>query len=303
MTVARKSTIGRAEILRGLVRAGFAALNHAPGLAALWAEELFFTPRRAAASPRVRTFLSTGRRRDVEVVGTRIATWEWGAGPVVVLVHGWEGVGGQLAAFAPPLVAAGFRVVTFDAPGHGASGGRRSSIVHFARALRASSAPGGPHAVIAHSLGAAATALAMAQGLAVGRVVFVGATAGPRDWTLQFARGFGIADRVMERLQQRTERRLGLRWEDFDVVALARRRAEPLLVIHDRDDPEVPWSDGAAIAEAWPGAQLLTTGALGHRRILRDDRVVGRAVAFVNEPVTAAASEAVSGCPRTPPSP
>jgi pimeloyl-ACP methyl ester carboxylesterase len=143
----------------------------------------------------------------------------------------------------------------------------------------------------------------MAQGLAVGRVVFVGATAGPRDWTLQFARGFGIADRVMERLQQRTERRLGLRWEDFDVVALARRRAEPLLVIHDRDDPEVPWSDGAAIAEAWPGAQLLTTGALGHRRILRDDRVVGRAVAFVNEPVTAAASEAVSGCPRTPPSP
>jgi pimeloyl-ACP methyl ester carboxylesterase len=303
VTAARKSTIGRAEIVRGLVRAGFAALNHAPGLAALWAEELFFTPRRPAASPWVRTFLSTGRRRDVEVDGTRIATWEWGEGPVAVLVHGWEGVGGQLAAFAPPLLAAGFRVVTFDAPGHGASGGRRSSIVHFARALGAASGPGGPHAVIAHSLGAAATALAMAQGLAVGKAVFVGATAGPRDWTIQFARGFGVADRVIARLQQRTERRLGLRWEDFDVVALARRRAEPLLVIHDRDDPEVPWSDGAAIAEAWPGAELLTTRGLGHRRIVRDDRVVGRAVAFVKQPVTAAASAAASGCPRTHPSP
>jgi len=25
----------------------------------------------------------------------------------------------------------------------------------------------------------------------------------------------------------------------------------PLLVVHDRDDREVPWEDGAAIAAAW----------------------------------------------------
>ena len=55
----------------------------------------------------------------------------------------------------------------------------------------------------------------------------------------------------------------------------------PLLVFHDRDDAEVPWSDGAAIAGAWPGARLVTTAGLGHRRILRDERVVSQAVAFV----------------------
>jgi hypothetical protein len=52
-------------------------------------------------------------------------------------------------------------------------------------------------------------------------------------------------------------------------------------VFHDRDDAEVPWSDGAAIAGAWPGARLVTTDGLGHRRILRDERVVSQAVAFV----------------------
>jgi pimeloyl-ACP methyl ester carboxylesterase len=290
------------SVLRRFIRASFAALNHVPGLAALWAEELFFTPRRTPPSARVRAFLATGRRRDVRVDGTRIAAWEWGEGPVVAFVQGWYGWGGQLAAFAPPLLAAGFKVLTFDAPGHGESGGRRSSIVHFARVLRASH-PEGPRAVIAHSLGAAAAALAMAEGLGVGRAVFVGATAGPRDWTIQFARGFGIAEGAMARLRRRTERRLGRRWEDFDVVALARRRAEPLLVIHDRDDPEVPWSDGAAIAEAWPGARLVTTAGLGHRRILRDDQVVRSAVAFIAEPLTAAANAAASGCPRTHPSP
>jgi pimeloyl-ACP methyl ester carboxylesterase len=301
---ARKSTIGRAELWRGLVRGSFAALNHAPALAALWAEELFFTPRRTAVSARVREFLATGRRRDVSVEGTNVAAWEWGSGPVVLLIHGWEGVGGQLAAFAPPLLAAGFKVVAFDAPAHGASGGRRSSIVHFARALRAVQGPDGAHAVIAHSLGAAAAALAMAQGAAVGTAVFIGATAGPRDWTIQFARGFGIADSVMARLRQRTEHRFGLAWEDFDVVALSRRRREPLLVVHDRDDAEVPSSDGAAIAEAWPGARLLTTRGLGHRRILRDEQVVAEAVRFVSEPaVRAPESAAASGCPRTPPSP
>jgi pimeloyl-ACP methyl ester carboxylesterase len=287
------------------IRVGFAALNHAPPLGALWAEELFFTPRRGPLSPRVREFLATGRRRDLRLQGTRIATWEWGVGPTVALVHGWAGVGGQLAAFAPPLLAAGFRVVTFDAPGHGAAGGRRSSLVHFARALRAVVGPSGEaHAVIAHSLGAAATTLAMAQGLAVRRAVFIGATAGPRDWTAQFVRRFGIADRVMARLRRRTEQKLGLRWEDLDVVPMARRRREPLLVIHDRNDAEVPWSDGAAIAEAWPGAELVATAGLGHRRILRDATVVARSVAFVGETAaTAGGSEAASGCPRTHPSP
>ena len=43
----------------------------------------------------------------------------------------------------------------------------------------------------------------------------------------------------------------------------------------------MPWSDGAAIAGAWPGARLVTTTGLGHRRILRDERVVSQAVAFV----------------------
>jgi pimeloyl-ACP methyl ester carboxylesterase len=52
-------------------------------------------------------------------------------------------------------------------------------------------------------------------------------------------------------------------------------------VIHDRDDAEVPVANGEAIAAAWPGAQLVTTGGLGHTRIVHDPQVVARAVAFV----------------------
>ena len=55
----------------------------------------------------------------------------------------------------------------------------------------------------------------------------------------------------------------------------------PLLVIHDRDDRDVAWTDGAAIAGAWPGAELVSTAGLGHRRIVHDLAVVARAVSFL----------------------
>jgi pimeloyl-ACP methyl ester carboxylesterase len=141
-------------------RLAFGVLGQvAPGLAARWAVDLFFTPRGPRGGKRSSAFLDAGRRFDVAVDGRRVAGWSWGAsGKVVYLVHGWAGVGAQLSSFGRALLANGFRVVAFDAPGHGISEGRRSSIVHFARALHAAVAKEGPaYAVIAHSLGAAAT--------------------------------------------------------------------------------------------------------------------------------------------------
>ena len=63
---------------------------------------------------------------------------------------------------------------------------------------------------------------------------------------------------------------------------IAPRLELPLLVIHDRDDREVPWVDGASIADASPRASLLSTEGLGHRRILRDPKVIEAAIAFLD---------------------
>jgi hypothetical protein len=43
----------------------------------------------------------------------------------------------------------------------------------------------------------------------------------------------------------------------------------------------VPWRHGAAVAQRWPGARLLSTSGLGHRRILEDDAVVRAAADFI----------------------
>ncbi|MGZ8398366.1 MAG: alpha/beta fold hydrolase, partial [Gemmatimonadales bacterium] len=65
------------------------------------------------------------------------------------------------------------------------------------------------------------------------------------------------------------------------VPTLARRMTAAALVIHDRDDPDVPYAHGEEIAAAWPGAELLTTSGLGHRAVMRDPKVIQRTVAFL----------------------
>jgi pimeloyl-ACP methyl ester carboxylesterase len=257
----------------------------APGLGAVLAERLFFTPPRMALAPQVRDLLDTGQSFRVYVDGGRVAAWAWGRGPAVALVHGWGGRGGRLAAaFTQPLLARGFSVVTFDAPGHGASDGRLSSMPQVARALQAvADAAGSLFGVIAHSMGGSASALAIANGLQVERAVFIAPAADPARYADDFAAALGVGPAAMAGMRRRSEARLRFRWSDLNVPRMATRFDVPLLVVHDRDDPTVPWEEGAAIAGAWPGAELVTTTGLGHREVVRDPQIVARAVGFVRQ--------------------
>lgn len=253
-----------------------------PRQAAVLAERLFFTVPKARLTGAMRAQLERARPFTVSVEGQRIAGWTWGHGPVVYLVHGWGSRGGRLTAYVGPLVAAGFQVVTYDGLGHGASNGRMSSMPQLARTLRAVVAAMGPaRGVIAHSLGASATTLAMDWGLDVPRAVFVAPAADPVGFTLRWASMIGMRPEVLAQMKASSERRLRFAWDDLDVRAMARRRATSLLIVHDAGDPVVPWSDGAAIAEAWPDSRLVTTQHLGHSEVVRAPAVVAQAVEFL----------------------
>ena len=266
----------------------------APALGAAWAERLFFTPPRASLTPQARDILATGRPFRVCVDGGRVAGWAWGHGPAVALVHGWGGRGGRLAAaFVAPLVASGFSVVTFDAPGHGASDGRLSSMPQVARALVAvADAAGSLFGIVAHSMGGSASALAMARGLQVERAVFIAPAADPARFAEDFAKLLAVGPEAMAEMRRRSEARLQIRWSDLNVPRMAAALETPLLVMHDRNDATVPWDEGAAIATAWPGAELVTTSGLGHRDIVRAPEVVARAVGFLSTSEIAAGGTA-----------
>ena len=300
-TIVRSSKSAR---LLPLVRTGHRALSaFAPALAARRAERLFTTPPRARRPAAEIELLAAARARPMQVGARRIETWVWGTGPSVLLVHGWGGRGAQLGALVGPLVTRGFSVVTFDAPGHGASDAGSVTIPEITSAIRAVAESRGPlAAIVAHSVGATATVRALWEGLSACAVVLVGPAADLVTPALRFSETFGFSREVRERMHRRVEERVGRPWSVFDAAALAAGLTAPLLVIHDRGDAEIPWQHGAAITRAWRGAEILITEGLGHRRILRDPDVVAAAVSFVAaRSAERGIAAAVDGDPRARP--
>lgn len=267
------------------LRAAFAVLGRlAPGAAGAVAERLFLTPPRHQVPPREREALAGAVPFDVRMGRTTLRAWRLGEGPAVLLAHGWGGRGAQLLPLGEPLREAGFSLVTFDGPAHGRSGGRLASVPVFADAIAAVAARSGARAALAHSMGGAALALAILRGLPADAGVVIGAPRSPWPFFRAFGEALALPPGVRDRARARLERRVGFTEEAFDLPRLAAGAPPvPLLVVHDRGDAEVPFADGADIAAAWPGARLVATDGLGHRRILRDPGVARTAAAFLVE--------------------
>ncbi|MFO0625017.1 MAG: alpha/beta hydrolase [Polyangiales bacterium] len=292
----KNSTTVRSKIQharQALLGRGLQALGRAaPAGAAAVAERMFLTPRRHPRPAPEQAALATARHLLVPgepdapgpVERGPLASWEWGdAGPRVLLVHGWEGRGAQLAPLVPPLLAAGFRVVTFDAPSHGDSPGARSSLVHFADAVRRVARAWGPfEAMITHSMGGAAAAWAQRDAPLARSMVMIAPPADVREFTRRLSEALSLGDAVRARVDDRLATRFGVAPAELAMARLAPTMNLPLLVVHDEDDREVPITSGELVAARWPGARLLRTRALGHRRILRDEAVIRAAVDFVS---------------------
>jgi hypothetical protein len=56
-----------------------------------------------------------------------VTAWGEAGERLVLLVHGWGGHRAQLSGFVKPLITAGFRVISFDAPAHGDVPGTQAS--------------------------------------------------------------------------------------------------------------------------------------------------------------------------------
>jgi pimeloyl-ACP methyl ester carboxylesterase len=300
-----KSTIVRPRSRQWLsiAHGAFAAAERfAPDLGARSALRLWLKPprMRPGRSPSAPPDLPPGEKFTVDLATAphrprgragRVVAEAWGTGgPVVYLLHGWGGTRSHLTRLVPPLLAAGMRVVALDAPAHGESGsghlgGRRTTLPEIAAALTAVMAVAGPaHAMVSHSGGCCVAGLAVIEdAVPVDRLVFLAPMADAVPPLDQFAATLGLGPRTHDRFRRHLTALVGDLGR-FDLparAASAGHRLPPLLVIHDRDDRDLPHAHGQALADAWPDATLVTTSGLGHRRLLGDAEVINRVTSYV----------------------
>lgn len=255
-----------------------------PEMTARWLEQRFFRPDRRR-SAMIREALPEGRTTFwVRTTRNRVRAFSWGEhGPLVLLVHGWEGNASSFAVTVRRLLAAGYRVAAFDASAHGESSGETTDMLEFGEAIGAVlERTGTPFGVVAHSLGGPASALYFFQHPEhePAAYVMVAPAAEVPDMVRRFVGFFGLGRGAAERLGRRIVRRFKRELEHYSVPAAVRGFKAHGLILHDVDDSMVPLEHGRRIAAAWPGARMIATCELGHSRILRDNGVIDHIIEF-----------------------
>lgn len=279
------------NIMQSGLKTGFRITETiAPALAHRWAINLFVQPIKFKRPAREAELIQDTVVEQKPFTGfyprppdqAHYITYRWGSGPVVLLVHGWAGRGSQMATFAAPLVAAGYSVLTFDAPAHGDSPSKQTNLLEVSQIIQALAADnGGLAAIIGHSFGGMAAGYALKQGAAAQKLVTIGSPATMASVLSDFGTQINASAQMVKKLTTHLEQ---LANQEVDTFSLSRNLAAvdlPGLIVHDQQDNDVAYSQALILHQAWPRSELFTTNGLGHRRILRDDTIIARIVDFV----------------------
>ena len=256
----------------------------APSLAHRYFVKLFFTPLRFTVPDKEKKAETFAKKFVVEANGKSVQCYSWGQGRPVLFVHGWGGRATQFRRFVRPFNAAGFMMVAFDAPAHGKSDGKSTTLFEFEQALiKIYESIGEPIAIVAHSFGGAASLFAAMNGLPIPKLINIASpTIGDEiiNTYLKAINGSASTAKFFKDYILKTE---GKPFDEFTASHFVKQLPRPidLLLIHDANDKEVNVRQAEHLVQIYPGAKLIKTSGLGHTRILKDDQVIRECVTFV----------------------
>lgn len=254
----------------------------------------FFSPSAYGATPQENQALKSGQRFLLRLHDKSIHGWQWGRGPQILFVHGWNGRGIQFLPFFESIIAAGYAVIAVDGPAHGDSMGRTTNYFEFTDMVRSMIAVRSGfdiRGVVAHSLGASAVINALAHEDVAIDAVLIAPALRLKEILYNTSTRYGIPRWLFTSILRRLETRFGYCLDRDNPMQGAAKVRSRLLLIHDRDDTVTPLDDARELSESHSRIELCTTNGLGHRRILGDRAVVEGALQFLigdgHQPVAA----------------
>ncbi len=206
----------------------------------------------------------------------------------VLIAHGWTSEASFMLLFAEQLRRAGLRTVAFDQPGHGLCRTERASLIDCTRSLVDVAQALGPFDyVVAHSMGCLASLLAGEGQTTIGepypfeRYVLISSPNRFSDITREFGEMHGLSAGGQRHFERRLERLAHRSLATFRADHILAGLGKPALLIHARDDYEVPAARSEEIAAACPKAEFVQLDSFGHRMILSAPPAVRAAVGFL----------------------
>ncbi len=262
-----------------------------PTLAGKLALQLFITPPKVIIPQREKQIREDAKSHFIDVKGRQISVRSWGEGPTILVAHGWGGRSSQFMGFINPLVAAGYRVVGFEIPGHGDSSGKQSNMLDGATVLAQVAQQEGPvEAIIAHSFGTGTTLLAMDKyKVQAAKVVLISSFSDVAFILRIFGDLFSLRQSTLDALQKVAIKKFAheyhgeWNWEEISPLETIKSFNSELLLIHDDKDHEVPIEEVLPMHNSQPEAKKLITSGFGHRKILLNKQVIETTLAFIKQ--------------------
>jgi len=256
-----------------------------PFAASRFAAKLFLTPFRYKLPKREMEMDRESRQETIQVpaINRDIVVYHYGDGPKkILLVHGWSGRGTQLAVMAKALKEEGYGIISFDAPAHGKAPGKISMMPFFTQAVLHLEKTYGPfEAAIGHSLGGMASLRAAKEGMKIKKLVVIGTANSVTHITRDFAKNMKMSQKVADKMKDYLDRKFKTDMDSLSGAVSARKVTVPTLVIHDKDDVDVPVNSAYEIKDSLENGELMITEKQGHRRILGNEQVIQRILDFL----------------------
>lgn len=258
----------------------------APNKAAWRVLMLFATPRIRKSREREIEALAKAKSLDIAVKGKRIRVYHWGnQEPEVLLVHGWEGRAGNMGAFAAEFEKRGISSIAFDAPAHGDSEGKRSTLFAYADVMaeifqRYPSL----RIIVAHSFGSAASVYTLARHThSIQQLVLLSTPDNLVDAFNQFYDLLKLKPKQQERVYRFFEANFGHRVTDLQVSRDTQNtKVKQAVLLHDRNDSQIPFANAEKVSASWPLLSLIPLKDVGHYRMLWNEEVIETAFNHLN---------------------
>ncbi len=259
-----------------------------PRKAAVQAANLFQKVRIKNIREREKPFFQQARHYTIEYAPEKIFVYEMGdkdARPIFLL-HGWDSNAGSMSKIAETLVEKGYKIIAMNLPGHAFSKLRNNNLYESKRAFQAllnHINPTQPIIAISHSFGSGAVAAALSNNdYKVDKLVFLTTPNRFIDFFADFKKMIGLGDKSYKLLCQWASDILHEDLENMIVAdKLKKINFNHLLLIHDRNDKVLPYSNTEEIHQAIPNSTIDDHVSVGHYRMLWNKEVLQSIREFV----------------------